>query len=509
MCYTGEKRGNGVHIMNTAVKRKLHISSMLAGAICLVCLLILTAVYQHQYTREENLQMEYIARTIESETYETLVMQMDKTKVLKAYLIETGGSFESFAPIAADLLQGQTTVQNVLFAPKGIVSKAFPAEGNEETIGLDLNSRGQGNWEAQAAIRTGELFLAGPFELVEGGMGICGRLPVYLDGAYWGLVSVTLRYPAVFADHPIHHVNEQGFACQVWRINPDTNQKQVILETEKPITAGMATTRYKLQFFNADWNIELASLTAWYQRPMLWGMVIASLLVSLLVVFGVEADHEIRRIRAEEAALQIQNLRQQLEWEQTSTMINQISTHFFYHTLNAIQALIVLEPDAAYKMAGDFSRYLRFNVDAITASGGIVSFREELRSVRAYAEINELQLEGRLQVEFDVPDVDFQMPALTLQPIVENAILHGIKPKPEGGTVKISLRDDERNWYLTVVDDGQGFDPTQPQKKQSVGLANVRKRIEKFEGSALEIVSVPGNGTTAVLIYKKFTETLK
>lgn len=482
---------------------RFHLPAILTGWICLACLLLLTAGFQRQYTHAEALRMEYIARTIESETYETLLLQMDKTSVLQAYLIETGGRVDTFEPIAQELLRDNPALQNVLFAPGGIVSEAFPAAGNEATIGLDLNSSGQGNLEAQAAIRTGELFLAGPFDLVEGGMGICGRLPVYIEGEYWGLVSVTLRYPSVFVDHPIHHVNDQGFAARIWRINPDTNQKQTILETEKTIPKGMAVQQYDLAFFNADWTIEIASLTAWYQRPMLWFMVLASVLVSVLVAFGVESDHEIRRLRAEEAALQIQNLRRQLEWEQTSTMINQISNHFFYHTLNAIQALIVLEPDSAYKMAGDFSRYLRFNVDAITASGGVVPFKEELRAVRAYAEINELQLEGRLRTEFNIPDVDFQMPALTLQPIVENAILHGIKPKLEGGTVKVSLHEDQHNWYITVSDDGQGFDPTQAKKKQSVGLANVRKRIEKFEGCSLQIASAPGNGTTAVLVYKK------
>lgn len=489
--------------------RRFHLSAILVGIFCLICLLALTSIYQVQYSREEKLQMEYIARTIESETYETLLLQMDNTKVLKAYLIETGGSMDSFEPIAEELLQGNTAVQNVLFAPNGIVSKAFPAEGNEATIGLDLNSSGQGNWEAQAAIRTGELFLAGPFELVEGGMGICGRLPVYLEGEYWGLVSVTLSYPEIFADHPIHHVNDQGFACRVWRINPDTNQKQVILETEKPVTNHMETEQYKLQFFNADWNIELASLTVWYQRPMLWIMVIVSLIVSLLVAFGVESDQVIRRMRAEEAAMQIENLRQQLEWEQTNTMIHQISSHFFYHTLNALQALIILRPDEAYKMAGDFSRYLRFNVDAITAAGGVVSFKEELRAVRAYAEINEAQLGERLKVVFDVPEVDFRMPALTLQPIVENAIIHGIKPKVGGGTVTISLTEDAENRYIRVEDDGHGFNPTKVQKDQSIGLANVRKRIGKFQGCYLEIVSAPGSGTIAVLVYRKNLENKK
>lgn len=483
--------------------RKIQIPAALVGMVCLICMLVLTTVYQIQYTREERLQMEYIARTIESETYETLLLQIDKTEVLKAYLIETGGSLDSFGPIAEELLRGNPAVQNVLFAPNGIVSQAFPAEGNEATIGLDLNSNGQGNWEAQAAIRTGELFLAGPFELVEGGMGICGRLPIYLDGEYWGLVSVSLRYPSIFVDHPIHHVNEQGFAAQVWRINPDTNTKQVILETEKPITDAMATTQYDLHFFNADWTIEIASLRAWYQRPVLWIMVIASVLISALVTIGVEAEQEIRRMKAAEDARQIENLRQQLEWERTNTMIHQISTHFFYHTLNALQALIVLKPQSAYKMAGDFSRYLRFNVDAMTASGGIVTFKEELRAVRAYAEINEIQLGDRLKVVFDVLDVDFQMPALTLQPIVENAIIHGIKPKVGGGTVQVSLTEDDQNWYIRVADDGQGFDPTRTKKEKSIGLNNVRERIGKFEGCGLEIASAPGSGTTAVLVYRK------
>lgn len=484
-------------------KKRIHWSAYLAGAACLVCTLVLTAAYQVQQNRETRLQMEYIAQTIQAETYETLRLQMDKSRVLEGYLIETGGRIDSFDPIAEGLLEDNPAIQNVLFAPQGVVSAAFPYAGNEATIGLDLNSNGQGNLEAQAAIRAGELFLAGPFELVEGGMGICGRLPIYLEGEYWGLVSVSLSYPAIFADHPIHHVNDQGFAARLWRINPDTNQKQTILETEKPLPEGMKTVKYALQMFNADWTLELAPLTAWYQRPILWILVAASLLGSALVTYGVAMDQEIRKMRAAEAEQQIRHLRQELEWEKTNTMVNQISTHFFYHTLNALQALIVLKPDEAYKMAGDFSRYLRFNVDAIAAAGGVVSFKEELRAVRAYAEINETQLGDRLKVIFDVPEVDFQMPALTLQTLVENAIIHGIKPKVGGGTVTVSLRSDEQNWYIRVADDGQGFDPTMARKEQSVGLSNIRRRIAAFEGCALEIASAPGCGTTAVLIFSK------
>lgn len=473
----------------------------------------LTIFYQLQHTKEEQLQMEYIARTIESETYETLLTQMQKTRVLEAHLIETGGRFDTFGPIAEGLIQ-EKAVRSLIFAPNNIVTGIFPTESNKPVIGLDLNSNGVGNLEAQEAIRARALFLAGPFELVEGGMGICGRLPVYLQNEqgvreYWGLVSVTLNYPDLFEEHPIQHVNEQGFACRVWRINPDDNQRQIILETEEPIGERALVEQFSLTMFNATWTIDIAPRTPWYQRPVLWVLVLASILVSLMAAFGIESEHKLRKMKADESIRQIRDLQQQLDWEQTNTLISQISSHFFYHTLNALQALIVLKPKAAYKMAGDFSRYLRFNVDAIMASGGVVSFKEELRAVRAYADINEQQLGGRLHVIFDIPDVDFQIPALTIEPIVGNAILHGIKPKVGGGTVIVTLTEDESSWKITVADDGLGFDLGEQPKERSIGLSNVRKRISKFKGCSLDIASTPGLGTSAVLIYQKHLKLFK
>ena len=127
--------------MKTKTIEKLYLPALVAGVLCLLCLLMLTAVYQFQQTREDKLRMEYIARTIQAETYETLVLQMDKTRVLEGYLIETGGVIDSFEPIAAGLLEDNPSIQNVLFAPNGVVSAAYPAAGNEATIGLDLKDR--------------------------------------------------------------------------------------------------------------------------------------------------------------------------------------------------------------------------------------------------------------------------------------------------------------------------------------------------------------------------------
>ena len=185
-------------------------------------------------------------------------------------------------------------------------------------------------------------------------------------------------------------------------------------------------------------------------------------------------------------------------------LLSQIRSHFFYHTLNSLQALIVLQPDAAYKMAGDFSRYLRFNLDSVTADGGVGSFRDELRAVRAYADINQQQLGDRLKMVYDIPDADFQIPLLTIQPVVENAILHGIKPKVGGGTVTLSLEEFADSWRVTVDDDGVGFDLESAKAKESIGLENVRQRLARFSGCGMRIISIPGTGTKVILTYKKF-----
>ena len=481
-------------------------AAVLTGILFFSFFLVLICVFVSRHNQEDRLRMEYIARTVEAETYETLQTQMSKTLVSEAHLIETGGSYENFGPIAAGLIRDDA-VRSLLFAPDGVIQGIFPMEGNESVAGLDLNSEGMGNLEAQAAIEKGELFLAGPFDLVEGGMGICGRLPVYLDNddgqrTYWGLVTITLSYPQIFENNPIHHVNEQGFACRVWRVNPDDGQRQTILETAIPVDENASVEEYRISMFNAEWVIWLAPLRAWYRQPMVWLLLLGCIAVSGLVAYAVFSAQRLREMEASEDRLRIQALQQKLEWEKTNTLLSQISSHFFYHTLNALQALIVLEPNAAYKMAGDFSRYLRFNVDAITAAGGIVTFREEMRSVRAYAEINEAQLGSRLRVVFETADVDFKIPALSIQPIVENAILHGIKPKPGGGTVTVQLTEDRTHWHITVTDNGMGFDPAQVHS-ESVGLPNVRQRISGFADCSMDMHSIPGKGTRVSLHISK------
>ena len=482
----------------------------MAFALALLAGLVLTVFIQESRAQQERERMGYIANAIGSETYEIMISEMSKTRVLEAYLMQTGGTYEDFGEIA-DVLLREDYVRNVLFAPDGIVDSVFPLEGNEAVIGLNMYEDGAGNKEAQAAIEKKELYIAGPFELIQGGVGIAGRLPVFLEdengsSCFWGIVSVTLDFPEVLSGSSIERVNPQGFACEIWRVNPDNGQRQTILESQTPIPEGRETVDYQQTLYNAVWTVSVASLRAWYARSSLWLCLAVSLLVSLLAAVMVYNAEKLRRMKAEEAQRKIDRLQEQLEYEQGNMLLTQIRSHFFYHTLNALQALIILQPDAAYKMAGDFSRYLRFNLDSVTASGGVGSLKEELRAVRAYADINQQQLGDRLRMVYDIPEADFRIPLLTIQPIVENAILHGIKPKVGGGTVTLRLEELADCWRVTVDDDGVGFDLENAAGEGSIGLENVRRRLSRFPGCGMRMTSMPGIGTKVILIYGKNIE---
>ena len=482
-----------------------------AGAVFVLVLAaaaLLTGYMERTAIQQERDRMTHIAQSIGSETYETLLSEMGKTRVLEAYLIQTGGSYQGFEKVAPILLQ-EEFVRNVLFAPGGVVEAVYPLAGNEDAVGLNMNEEGAGNLEAQAAMEKGELYIAGPFELIQGGLGIAGRLPVYLENedgqqSFWGIVSVTLDFPEVLSGSPVERVADQGFACEVWRINPDTGERQTILMSETAPRPGREAVSLQQELFNADWTITLSPLRPWYARPSLWLYLAIGLLLSLLAAAGTYNLERVRLMQAEAARREILQLQTQLEHEQTDMLLSQIRSHFFYHTLNSLQALIVLRPDDAYKMAGDFSRYLRFTLDAATAAGGMGSFKEELRAVRAYADINQAQLGDRLTMVYHVPpEADFPLPVLTIQPVVENAILHGIKPKVGGGTVTVSLEETDTHWRVTVADDGLGFDPAAAAEAGAIGLSNVRRRLSRFPGCGIEIESAPGRGTRVLLSYRK------
>lgn len=192
----------------------------------------------------------------------------------------------------------------------------------------------------------------------------------------------------------------------------------------------------------------------------------------------------------------------------TQAAVSQIQPHFISNMLSTIQILCDVSPAQAKDALGLFAEYMRVSTDAIDFNG-LVSFPRELSHVRNYAALEQLRFGRKLRILYHIEAEDFLLPALTLQPLVENAITHGIGNKHGGGTVTISTRMEKEHWVITIQDDGCGVayvaaDGLPPQQEGgSIGLANVRQRVESIAGGRLHFASSPNKGTTVTILLPK------
>ncbi|MCH4192631.1 MAG: histidine kinase [Butyrivibrio sp.] len=183
-----------------------------------------------------------------------------------------------------------------------------------------------------------------------------------------------------------------------------------------------------------------------------------------------------------------------------SILISQIRPHFLYNTLAVIQGMCHGKAPEAEQTTIEFAEYLRGNMDFI-GDNRMIAFTQELWHTQLYLSLEQKRFGGMLRTEYDTRDKDFHIPALTLQPIVENAVKHGIMKREEGGTVTIITEREALFHVITVRDDGVGFDPAEERKddRSHIGIANVRERLKIMCSGTLEIRSVKGQGTEAVI----------
>lgn len=191
--------------------------------------------------------------------------------------------------------------------------------------------------------------------------------------------------------------------------------------------------------------------------------------------------------------------------QQINIMISQIQPHFIYNCLSSISYLCRTDPKKAELAINDFSDYLRGNLSNLSETK-VVPFNKELEFTQNYLKLEKLRFEDRVNVVLDIKANNFSVPSLSLQPIVENAVKHGICKKINGGTVTISTWDDATNNYIKVEDDGIGYDLDAPKKDDErvhVGLANTKERIEKMCHGRVEVNSKINVGTTVLMVIPK------
>lgn len=199
--------------------------------------------------------------------------------------------------------------------------------------------------------------------------------------------------------------------------------------------------------------------------------------------------------------IRYQQMQKELYEAKVSLMVSQIQPHFLYNSLTSIAMMCTKDPKKARTATINFADYLRGNMNSLKQKAP-VPFAQELEHLKKYLMLEEMRFGELLHIAYDIQTTDFVIPQLSVQPLVENAVKHGVGMKEDGGTVTIATREEDDCYKVIISDDGVGFDTSKPVEddgRSHVGMENVRQRLKELCDADVIIESVIGEGTTATI----------
>ena len=228
--------------------------------------------------------------------------------------------------------------------------------------------------------------------------------------------------------------------------------------------------------------------------------VTAMIVVLKVIPNGINALSKAKELETEKIVLNAQ-----LTESRISTMMSQIRPHFIYNTLGSIEQLCNIDPPKAGELVHNFAKYLRGNFGELDNPKPIL-MSQEMEHVRHYISIEKVRFPD-MTFSFEMKSDDFHIPALTVQPIVENAIKHGLMKLSEGGTIRVVSYETDSQYCVSVEDDGVGFNTdVLLDERKYVGIRNIRGRLKAMVNGTLEIKSRDGVGTTVLIKIPKEVE---
>ena len=241
----------------------------------------------------------------------------------------------------------------------------------------------------------------------------------------------------------------------------------------------------------------IATNFGWWQGGKGSALVfMVQVLAAFIIVVRIIPQKMNEAARAKELEEKQRELQQELKDRRVSVMMSQIRTHFIFNVMTIISGLCNTDPQKADDALILFARYLRKNI-AIMDRDEPIFFSQELQHLEDYVSLEKMRFGDKIRFEKNLEFTDFKIPPLTIQPLVENAIKHGLLASGRKGTVILSSKAEDTQVCLVIEDDGIGFEPEALEKDEAVGVRNVRYRVKNMVGGTLEITSVPGKGTRA------------
>lgn len=227
--------------------------------------------------------------------------------------------------------------------------------------------------------------------------------------------------------------------------------------------------------------------------------------IAFSLVFVVSGFQALKHILIDyQYAIKAKKLEKELEESRIAIMLSQMQPHFVHNILNVIYFMCGKDSVAAQGAISKFSDYLRNNIEALSQKD-LITFRKELDHIHTYLELEQIRFGEELSIIFDIEEDSFLLPVLSIQPLVENAVKHGIAKKRGGGTVTISSRQTESSYQITIVDTGVGFDVDKYIDDETihVGIMNVRQRLSSIINATVDIISEVDRGTTVTVTIPK------
>lgn len=298
---------------------------------------------------------------------------------------------------------------------------------------------------------------------------LAGIMKIYDTGIYWailqGIVSVILI-----------------ILC-ISEAKNSVKQERLLLVSAVVLLAVLIAELFNARMF-------------WWQSGNCIKVVFGVLFVLLLIkaVWMVAKNYE--------NSIHARKLREELKNSRVILAMSQIRTHFIFNILNAISGMCGYDPQKADETLVMFSRYLRQNIN-IMDEDEPESFAKSLAHLEDFIHLEQVRFGEKIKFEKKIEAEEFKIPPLVLQPLVENAIKHGLLHKKQGGTIVLHAWEENGNNLIEISDDGAGFDTNAAPKEGAVGMKNARFRLEYMVGGTMNVKSSPGVGTTVTITIPK------
>ncbi len=302
----------------------------------------------------------------------------------------------------------------------------------------------------------------------------------FCDFAFWSPVNITISI--LFGTYSMIYALRKGIV----------KQKTFLLFSIGTLGWGLLAILFLLSD-NQTVNMHVVTKM---DMESLQAILLISVLRTTLYIFF---DRKLREFKEQQTkTLQLEN---ELLTMQYKVFVSQMQPHFLYNALSSIRQIVYESPDYASELLRDFTVHLRATIRALS-NDRMISFAEELKNIKAYVKIEQMRFGDKLNMHYDIETDDFEIIPLSIQPLVENSIRHGIYHRGEkGGNITLRTRETDTGWTIEVIDDGVGFDPekvfaeVESGERDSTGLKSLLFRMEDIMHAQVEISSIIGEGT--------------